>query len=62
MSVLEDRSALEAIPNSIDGLDRIVELLVPVLSTLEDVQLNMDKNGVVRAGTWNPKSREDARS
>lgn len=46
----------------IDGLDRIVELLVPVLSTLEDVQLNMDKNGVVRAGTWNPKSREDARS
>ena len=46
----------------IDGLDRIVELLVPVLSTLEDVQLNMDKNGVVRAGTWNPKSRDDARS
>ncbi|XP_068703325.1 52 kDa repressor of the inhibitor of the protein kinase-like [Montipora foliosa] len=46
----------------IDGLDRIVELLVPVLSTLEDVQLNKDKNGVVRAGTWNPKSRDDARS
>ena len=46
----------------IDGLDRIVELLVPVLSTLEDVQLNMDKNGVVRAGTWNPKSQEDAGS
>lgn len=46
----------------IDGLDRIVKLLVPVLSTLEDVQLNMDKNGVVRAGTWNPKSRDDARS
>ena len=22
----------------------------------------MDKNGVVRAGTWNPKSRDDARS
>ena len=40
----------------IDGLDRIVELLVPVLSTLEDVQLNMGKNGVVRAGTWNPKT------
>ena len=32
------------------------------MSTLEDVQLNMDKNGVVRAGTWNPKSRDDARS
>lgn len=30
----------------IDGLDRIVEFLVPVLSTLEDVQLKMDKNGV----------------
>ena len=44
----------------IDDLDRIVELLVPVLSTLEDVQLNMNKNGVVCAGTWNPKSRDDA--
>ena len=24
------------------------------------MQLNMDKNGVVRASTWNPKSRDDA--
>ena len=46
----------------ISGLDRIVELLVPVLSTLENVKLNMDKNGVVRAGTLNPKSRDNAQS
>ena len=35
----------------VGGLLILIELLVPVLSTLEDVQLNMDKNGVVRAGT-----------
>ena len=49
-------------PHRIDGLDRTVELLVPVLSTLENVKLNMDKNGVVRAGTLNPKRRDNARS
>ena len=35
----------------IDGLDRVAEPLGPLLSTLEDVQLNMDNNGVVHAGT-----------
>ncbi|CAH3162620.1 unnamed protein product [Pocillopora meandrina] len=55
-SVMADEAA------DISNKENLSLLLVPVLSTLENVKLNMDKNGVVRAGTLNPKSRDNARS
>ena len=41
---------------SLDGLDRVVELIHPVLATLEDIYLN---NG---ATNWNAQSREYAQA
>ena len=46
----------------LDGLDRVVELLFPVLATLEDIALNKDGDGIVGAGNWNSKSRDDAQA
>lgn len=43
----------------IDGMDRIVELLLPVISTLEDISLNRDEYGDQR---WNQNSRTDAQA
>ena len=43
----------------IDGMDRIVELLLPVFSTLEDISLNRDAFGNQQ---WNYNSRNDAQS
>ena len=42
------------------GLDRVVELLLPVLATLQDISLNKDGDGVIGAGNWNFTSRDDA--
>ena len=44
----------------IDGLDRIVELLVPVTSTLEDISLN--REGEQGRSNWNQTSRNDAQA
>ena len=41
-------------------LDRAVELLLPVLATLEDISLS--KKGVIGAGNWNSASRDDAQA
>ena len=46
----------------LDGLDRVVELLHPVLATLEDISLNKCGNGVIGAGNWNMKSRDDSQT
>ena len=43
----------------IDGMDRIVELLLPVVSTLEDISFNRDAFGNQQ---WNHNSRDDAQS
>ena len=43
----------------IDGMDRIAELLLPVVSTLEDISLNRDEFGNQQ---WNYASRNDAQS
>lgn len=43
----------------IDGMDRIVELLLPVVSTLEDISLNRDAFGNQQ---WNHNSKDDAQS
>ena len=43
----------------IDGMDRIVELLLPVVSTLEDISLNRDSFGNQE---WNHTSRDDAQA
>ena len=45
-----------------DGLDRIVELLVPILATLEDIGLNRNGEDNVGAGNWNSSSRVDAQA
>ena len=36
-----------------NGLDRIVELLVPILATMEDIGLNRNGEDNVGAGNWN---------
>ena len=41
----------------IDGMDRIVELLHPVVATLEDISMNRNAPG---HGNWNQNSRNDA--
>lgn len=46
----------------IDGMDRIVEMLLPVASALEDISLNRDENGDRGRGDWNVDSRNDAQS
>ena len=46
----------------IDGMDRIVEMLLPVASALEDISLNRDENGDRGRGDWNADSRNDAQS
>ena len=47
----------------IDGMDRIVELLVPVLSTSEDIQLNKKDGGdLPGSGNWNSTSRDDSQA
>lgn len=46
----------------IDGMDRIVEMLVPVASALEDIAQNKDKDGQRGHGDWNINSRNDAQS
>ena len=49
----------------IDGMDRIVELLEPVVSLLEDVTMNRDITVNVDGatiGNWNISSRNDAQS
>ena len=43
----------------ISGMDRIVELLYPVINTLEDISLNRNAPG---DGNWNQTSRNDART
>ena len=46
----------------IDGMDRIVEMLLLVASALEDISLNRDENGDRGRGDWNADSRNDAQS
>ena len=46
----------------LDGLDRVVELLHPVLATLEDISLSKSGNGVAGARNWNMKNRDDAQT
>lgn len=43
----------------IDGMDRIVEILHPILATLEDITLNRNAPG---GGKWNHTSRNDAQA
>lgn len=43
----------------IDGMDRIVEMLLLVVFVLEDIFLNRDKNGYRGRGDWNVDSRND---
>ena len=43
----------------IDGMDRIVELLHPVVATLEDISMNRN---APRHGNWNQNSRNDAQA
>ena len=43
-------------------MDRIVEMLLPVASALEDISLNRDENGDRGRGDWNVDSRNDAQS
>ena len=43
----------------IDGMDRIVELLHPVVATLEDISMNRNAPS---HGSWNKKSRNDAQA
>jgi len=43
-------------------MDRIVEMLLPVAATLEDIALNRDDNGDRGHGNWNIDSRNDAQS
>ena len=43
----------------IDGMDRIVELLHPVLATLEDISMNRNAPS---HGNWNQNSRNDAQA
>ncbi|XP_067029975.1 52 kDa repressor of the inhibitor of the protein kinase-like [Acropora muricata] len=44
----------------IDGMDRIVELLHPVVATLEDISVN--RNGPNDGSNWNQNSRNDAQA
>ena len=46
----------------IDGMDRIVELLLPVVSLLEDIHLGRDVqvNENTTIGNWNASSSKDA--
>ena len=46
----------------IDGMDRIVEMLLPVSAALEDIALNRDENGDIGCGNWNVDSRNDAQA
>ena len=43
----------------IDGMDRIVELLHPVVATLEDISMNRNARS---HGNWNQNSRNDAQA
>ena len=43
----------------IDGMDRIVELLHPVVATLEDISMNRNAPS---HGNWNQNSRNDAQA
>lgn len=43
----------------IDGMDRIVEMLLLVVFVLEDIFLNRDENGDRGRGDWNVDSRND---
>ncbi|CAH3032499.1 unnamed protein product, partial [Porites lobata] len=43
----------------IDGMDRIVELLHPVVATLEDISMNRNAPS---DGNWNQNSRNDAKA
>ena len=44
----------------IDGLDRVVELCIPIMAILEDIQLN---GGICGSpANWNSNSRDDAQS
>ena len=43
-------------------MDKIVEMLLPVASALEDISLNRDENGDRGRGDWNVDSRNDAQS
>ena len=43
----------------IDGMDRIVELLHPLVDTLEDISMNRN---APRDGNWNQNSRNDAQA
>ena len=44
----------------IDGMDRIVELLHPVVATLEDISMN--RNSAGDGSNWNQNSRNDAQA
>ena len=44
------------------GMDRMVEMLLPVTSALEDISLNRDENGDRGRGHCNVDSRNNAQS
>ena len=44
----------------IDGLDRVVELCIPIVATLEDIQLNRGIDD--SPANWNSSSRDDAQA
>ena len=46
----------------LDGFDRVVELLVPVVATLDDIGLNNNDEGDVGGGNWSADSRNDAQA
>ena len=48
----------------LDGLDRVAQLIHPVLAILKDYQviINKSEDGVVGAGNWNMKSGDDTQT